>query len=85
MLADSHGRALGFVLAPGQAHEATLAPALLAMLPDCPGWVVADRGYASDTIRTQLWDMGAKPAIPAKVTEAPVRLPGLHLQASQRG
>ena len=45
------------------------------MLPDCPRWVVADRGYASDTIRTQLWDMGAKPVIPAKANEAPVRCP----------
>ena len=29
VLADSRGRAVGFVLAPGQAHEAPLAPALL--------------------------------------------------------
>ena len=32
-LADSHGRAVGFVLAPGQAHEAPLAPMLLDSCP----------------------------------------------------
>lgn len=50
-----------------------MAPAMLDGLPDSPGWVVADRGYASDAIRAQVWDMGAKPAIPAKSNEAPVR------------
>ena len=75
MLADSHGRAIGFALAPGQAHEAPIAPGLLDMLPDTPGWVVADRGYSSDAIRSQVWDMDARPAIPAKTNEAPVRCP----------
>jgi transposase len=75
VLADSHGRAVGFVLAPGQAHEAPLAPALLDMVPDGPGWVVADKGCSSNAIRTQVWDMGARPAIPAKRNEAPVRCP----------
>ena len=74
-LADSHGRAVSFVLAPGQAHEAPLAPDLLQTLPDSPGWVVADRGYLSDAIRSQVWDVGARPAIPAKANEAPVRCP----------
>ncbi len=75
VLADSHGRAVGFVLAPGQAHEAPLAPALLSMVPGGPGWVVADKGYSSDALRAQAWDRGARPAIPAKRNEAPVRCP----------
>jgi len=74
-LADSHGRAIAFVLAPGQAHEAPLAPALLDTLPDTPLWVVGDKGFSSDAIRTQVWDMGARPAIPTKSNEAPVRCP----------
>ncbi len=75
VLADSHGRAVGFVLAPGQAHEAPLAPALLDMLPDGPGWVMADEGHSSDAIRTQVCDMGARPAIPTKRNEALLRCP----------
>ena len=74
-MADSHGRAVAFVLAPGQAHEAPLAPALLDALPDGPGWVVADKGYSSDALRERVWNMGARPAIPAKSNEAAVRCP----------
>ena len=44
-------------------------------MPDSPVWVVADRGFSSDTVREQAWDMGARPAIPAKRNEAPVRCP----------
>jgi len=74
-LADSHGRAIAFVLAPGQAHEAPLAPALLDSLTDAPLWVVGDRGFSSHAVREHVWDMGAKPAIPTKRNEAPVRCP----------
>lgn len=63
------------MLAPGQAHEAPLAPMLLDRLPNGPGWVVADRGYSSDAIRDRVWNMGAQPAIPAKRSEAPVGCP----------
>ncbi len=63
------------MLAPGQAHEAPLAPALLSALPDTPLWVVGDKGFSSDAIRTQVWDMGARPAIPTKSNEAPLRCP----------
>jgi len=74
-VADSQGRAVAFALAPGQAHEAPMAPALLDGLPDAPGWVVGDRGLSSDGLRGQAWEMGARPAIPAKKNEAPVRCP----------
>ena len=74
-MADSQGRAVSFALAPGQAHEAPIAPAMLDALPDNPAWVVADRGYSSDAIRGKVWDMDARPAIPAKRNEAPVRCP----------
>ncbi len=75
VLADSHGRAIGFALAPGQAHEAPLAPALLDALPDNPLWVVGDRGLSSDRLRGQVWDMDARPAIPTTRNEASVRCP----------
>ena len=74
-MADSQGRAVAFALAPGQAHEAPMAPALLDGLPDAPGWVVGDRGLSSDALRGQTWEMGARPAIPVKRNEAPVRCP----------
>lgn len=55
-MADSQGRT--FALAPGQAHEASIAPALLDGLPDAPGWVVGDRGLSSTRLREQAWTMG---------------------------
>ena len=75
VIADGGGRALGFTLAPGQAHELPLAPDLLDILPDVPAWIVADRGYASDAFRQHVWDLGARPAVPAKSNEAPVACP----------
>ena len=44
-------------------------------MPDAPGWVVADRGFASERFRQQVRDRGTVPAIPAKKNEAPVRCP----------
>jgi transposase len=75
VIADGCGRAVAFALAPGQAHELPLAPGLLERLPEAPLWVVGDRGLASHTFRERVWDMGARPAIPPKRTEAPVACP----------
>jgi transposase len=75
VIADGHGRAIAFVLAPGQAHELPLAPGLLACLPEVPGWIVGDKGYAADALRERIWDLGARPAIPPKRTDAPVACP----------
>ena len=75
MVADGRGRAVAFALAPGQAHELPMAPGLLDCLPDVPGWVVGDRGLASDAFRERIWDSGARPAIPPKRTDAPVACP----------
>ena len=52
-----------------------MAPALLDGLPDAPGRVVGDRGFASERFRQNVRDRGAAPAIPAKKTEAPARYP----------
>ena len=75
MIADGRGRAVAFAIAPGQAHELPMAPGLLDCLPDIPGWVVGDRGLASDAFRDLIWSMGARPAIPPKKTDAPVACP----------
>ena len=74
-MADSEGRAVSFALAPGQAHEAPMVPAMLDALPDNPMWVVGDRGFSSDVVRGQVWDMGARPAVPTKRNEAVQRCP----------
>jgi len=75
VIADAQGRAIGFALAPGQAHELPLAPLLLAVLSVTPAWIVADRGYASHAFRELIWNLGARPAIPSKRNEEQVRCP----------
>ena len=75
MIADAAGRAIGFVLAPGQAHELPLLPRLLGFLRVIPLWIVADRGYASHAFRTLICSLGSRPAIPAQRNEAPVARP----------
>jgi transposase len=75
VIADASGRAIGFALAPGQAHELPLAPLLLTLLTLIPLWIVADRGYASQAFRDAIWSLGARPAIPPKCNQAPVACP----------
>src|SRR5204862_3279330 len=43
--------------------------------PTCRDGVVGDRGLASNTFRDRIWDLGARPAIPPKRTDAPVACP----------
>jgi transposase len=52
-----------------------MAPALLSCLTALALWIVADRGYASHAFRTLIWNLGSRPAIPAKRNEAPVACP----------
>lgn len=75
MITNELGRAVAFVVAPGQAHELPHAVALLDQLPGVPGWVVADRGCSSHGFREHIRDRGARPAIPPKRNEAPVACP----------
>jgi hypothetical protein len=65
VIADGRGRAVAFAKAPG----------LLGCLPDTPGWIVGDRGFAADAFRDRIWDMGARPAIPPKKIDAAVACP----------
>lgn len=75
MIADGRGRAVAFLIAPGQAHELPHAAPLLAHLPGVPGWVVADRSYSSHAFRQLVWGMGARPAVPSKRNEEAVACP----------
>ena len=75
VIADAAGRALGFVLAPGQAHELPWAPALLALLAFVPLWISGDRGYAARVFRALIRQLGSHPAIPAKRNETGVDCP----------
>ena len=75
VIADGLGRAVAFILAPGQAHELPHAIPLLNRLPGVPKWVVADRGFSSHACREHIWERGAQPAIPFKQNEAPVACP----------
>jgi transposase len=75
VIADGLGRAVAFILAPGQAHELPQAIPLLERLPGVPKWVVADRGLSSHAFREHIWNWGARPAIPPKRNEAPVACP----------
>jgi transposase len=52
-----------------------MARSLLERLPGVPLWIVGDRGYSSHELRECVWSMGARPAIPLKVNEAPLRCP----------
>ncbi|WP_415502248.1 transposase [Acetobacter orientalis] len=58
VIADGHGKAFGFALAPGQVHEQPLASVMLDNLHAILLWVVADKGYASNAIRERIWEFG---------------------------
>jgi transposase len=75
VIADGLGRAVAFILAPGQAHELPQAIPLLERLPGVPKWVVADRGLSSHAFREHIWTLGARPAIPSKRNEEKVACP----------
>src|SRR3954447_741953 len=75
VIADGLGRAVAFMLAPGQAHELPHAVPLLERLPGVPKGVVADRGLSSHAFREPIWTLGARPAIPSKRNEEEVACP----------
>jgi transposase len=64
---------LGFVLTPGQQHEATVVPDLLLAIPRpelrVPAKVAGDKGYSSPAIRAFLSACGAEPVIPHRKDE----------------
>jgi transposase len=68
-------RAIGFVLASGEAHELPHGVAPLDQVPRVPNWVVADRGYSSHAFCQHIWGLGSPPAIPTRRNEVRVVYP----------
>ena len=64
MLADALGRPLKVVLTPGQAHDVTVAPALLDGADG--GGIIADRGYDTNAVRTIIAAAGMQAVIPSR-------------------
>jgi transposase len=65
---------LAFALLPGQGHELTCAPALLAVARGLGALiqVVCDRGYSSRRWRNRIRAAGAAPVVPSNPTHPPV-------------
>jgi len=61
VITDAIGRAVAFVLAPGQAHELPHAMPVLDRMPGVPKWVVAYRGYSRHAVREHIWRLGTRP------------------------
>jgi transposase len=64
LLCNRQGLPLRLRITAGQIHDVTQAPTLLADLR--ARYVVADRGYVSDTLRQNICAAGAKAVIPPK-------------------
>ncbi len=69
VIANAIGRAVAFVLAPGQDHELPHAISLLDKLPSAPKQVVADRGYSSHACREHIWNLDTRPVISTRRNE----------------
>jgi transposase len=63
---NEDGLPLGFVLTPGEAHDATAYDELMAVDETRPKALIADRGYDSDAIREDACFHGTNPVIPTK-------------------
>lgn len=75
MLDDAGGRAIGFLLTPGQEAELPQAGKLLAFPPATPMWTVADRGSCSRDLRMAIREPGSKPVIPTRTNETAAACP----------
>jgi IS5 family transposase len=65
MAVDSYGLPIHFRITGGEVHDCKEAPKLIAELPSAD-YIIADRGYDSEDVRTQIIDKGAIPVIPRK-------------------
>ena len=57
---------IGVVLTPGEAHDSTAYPDLIAERDSDPDVLLGDRGYDSDPIRDDVRARGGRPEIPTK-------------------
>lgn len=63
---NGEGLPLGFVITPGEAHDATAYDALMEQEDVRPKTLLADKGYDSDAIREDACFHGTNPVIPTK-------------------
>jgi transposase len=61
---EAAGRPVELILTPGQAHDMTQAPRLLANHD--PHYLIADKGYDSDEFIAQIRTRGSTPVIPSR-------------------
>jgi transposase len=86
VITDAPGRAVAFVLAPGQEQELRHVIPLLDKLPGVPRGMVADRGYSSRASRQHIWDLGARPVIPTpRHEETPLCPPSIYASRNRFG
>ena len=64
-LSDTLGRPIILKVTAGNVSDISMAEALLAEVDDCR-YVLADKGYDSDKLRSVIRDKGAKPVIPGR-------------------
>ncbi len=64
-LTDTCGRAVAFILSPGNLADISLAPALLSLLP-APNRLLADKGYDANSLRRSLAETATEAVIPSK-------------------
>jgi hypothetical protein len=65
MVVDSCGLPLHFSVTGGEVHDCKEAPKLVAELPKAE-YIIADTGYDSESVRTQIKEKGAIAVIPRK-------------------
>jgi transposase len=65
MAVDSGGLPIHFSITGGEVHDCKEAPNLVAELPKAD-YIIADRGYDSEGLRTQIKDKGSISVIPRK-------------------
>jgi transposase len=62
---DSYGLPADFEITGGEVNDCSIAPDLIAKLPDAKA-IVADKGYDNECIREQITKKGARAVIPRK-------------------
>ena len=65
LVVDGYGLPAGFEITGGEVNDCSIAPDLIAKLPDAKA-IVADKGYDSECIREQITKKGARAVIPRK-------------------
>ena len=65
LVVDSYGLPAEFEITGGEINDCSIAPDLIAKLPDAKA-IVADKGYDSECIREQITKKGARAVIPRK-------------------